>query len=76
MLILQGVQFSFKVHPFGGSMYFAVHVSIAFESPLQISLLKFAAWFASREGVIIECPLNDLFHDVVTVIITSQMAVI
>ena len=29
----------------------------------------------SREGVIIECPLNGLFHDVVTIIITSGMAV-
>ena len=25
--------------------------------------------------MIIECPLNDLFHDVVTVILTSQMGV-
>ena len=29
----------------------------------------------AREGVIIECPLNDLFHDVVTVILTSRMGV-
>ena len=29
----------------------------------------------SREGIIIECPLNDLFHDVVTVILTSRMGV-
>ena len=29
----------------------------------------------SREGVIIECPLNYLFHDVVTVILMSQMGV-
>ena len=29
----------------------------------------------AREGVIIECPLNDLFHDVVTVILTSCMGV-
>ena len=28
-----------------------------------------------REGVIIECPLNEIFKDVVTVIITSQMVV-
>ena len=28
-----------------------------------------------REGVIIEFPLNDLFHDIVTVILTSQMGV-
>ena len=28
-----------------------------------------------RGGVIIECPLNELFHDVVTVIVTSQMVV-
>ena len=28
-----------------------------------------------REDVIIECPLNGLFHDVVTVIIMSRMAV-
>ena len=28
-----------------------------------------------REGVIIECPLNDLFHNVVTVILTSRMGV-
>ena len=32
-------------------------------------------WIVSREGVIIECPLNYLFHDVVTVILTSQMGV-
>ena len=32
-------------------------------------------WEKAREGVIIECPLNGLFHDVVTVIITSRMAV-
>ena len=30
---------------------------------------------APREGVIIECPLNELFHNVVTVIITSQIVV-
>ena len=29
----------------------------------------------SKEGVIIKCPLNDLFHNVVTFILTSQMAV-
>ena len=34
---------------------------------------EFDEWFISREGMIIECPLNDLFHDVVTVILTSQM---
>ena len=28
-----------------------------------------------REGVIIECPLNDLFHDDVTVILTLRMGV-
>ena len=28
-----------------------------------------------REGVIIENPLNDLFHDVVTVILTSRMGI-
>ena len=28
-----------------------------------------------KEGLIIECPLDGLFHDVVTVIITSRMAV-
>ena len=28
-----------------------------------------------REGVIIECPLNDLFRDIVTVILTPQMGV-
>ena len=32
-------------------------------------------YFTPREGVIIECPLNDLFHDVVTVILTSRMGV-
>ena len=30
---------------------------------------------STREGVIIECPLNDLFHDVLTVILKSQMGV-
>ena len=29
----------------------------------------------AREGVIIECPMNDLFHSVVIVIITSRTAV-
>ena len=29
----------------------------------------------SREGVIIECPLNEHFHDVVTVMITARMVV-
>ena len=28
-----------------------------------------------REGVSIECPLNGLFHDLVTIIITSQTVV-
>ena len=28
-----------------------------------------------REGVIIKCPLNDLFHFAVTVILTSRMGV-
>ena len=28
-----------------------------------------------REGVNIECPLNDLFHEAVTVILTPQMGV-
>ena len=28
--------------------------------------------YLPREGVIIECPLNYLFHDVVTVIITCR----
>ena len=32
-------------------------------------------WSESREGVIIECPLNDLFHDVVTAILASQMGI-
>ena len=31
--------------------------------------------FEPREGVIIKCPLIDLFHYLVTVIITPQMAV-
>ena len=31
--------------------------------------------FESREGLIIKCPLNDLFHDVVTIILTSRMGV-
>ena len=30
----------------------------------------------SREGVIIECPLKDLFHDVVTVILMSRKGII
>ena len=29
----------------------------------------------AREGMIIECPLNDLFHNFVTLILTSQMGV-
>ena len=32
--------------------------------------------FISREGVIIECPIYDLFHDIVTVIVKSQIVVI
>ena len=32
-------------------------------------------WLLPREGVIIECPQNDLFHNVVTVILKSQMGV-
>ena len=28
--------------------------------------------FLSREGVIIECPLNDLFHDAHDMILTSE----
>ena len=27
------------------------------------------------KGVIIECPLNDLFHDIMTVILTSRIGV-
>ena len=30
---------------------------------------------AAREGMIIECPLNDLFHDVVTVILKNDIKV-
>ena len=41
-----------------------MHITIYIEHMIQ-----------SREGVIIECPLDDLFHDVVTVILTSQMGV-
>ena len=29
----------------------------------------------AREGLIIKCPLNDYFHNIVTVILTSQMGV-
>ena len=32
-------------------------------------------WFVAREGVIIERPLNDLFHDRRDVILMSRMAV-
>ena len=32
-------------------------------------------WYRSREGVIIECPLNGQYHDRRDVILTSQMAV-
>ena len=32
-------------------------------------------WRIPREGVIIECPLNDFFHDAVNVILMSRMGV-
>ena len=32
-------------------------------------------WCGSREGVIIECPLNEQYHDRRDVILTSGMAV-
>ena len=32
-------------------------------------------WFCSREGVIIEWPLNEQFHDAVTNFLTSRTAV-
>ena len=32
--------------------------------------------FKTRDGIIIECPLNGLFQDAHDVILTSQMAVI
>ena len=36
--------------------------------------LKLRLWYMPMEGVIIECPLKDLFDNVI-VIITAQMAV-
>ena len=42
--------------------------------------LKFPTWTkwvpAAREGVIIECPLKQQFHNVVIVILMSRVAVI
>ena len=32
-------------------------------------------WLYPRKGMIIKCPLYELFHDVVTLIIMSQMVV-
>ena len=37
--------------------------------------LKERSGLKPREGVIIECPLNELYHDIVTIILTSQMVV-
>ena len=31
--------------------------------------------FFPRVGIIIECPLNGLFHDLMNIIITSQVAI-
>ena len=44
---------------------------------LEICLKQvlFKKEFTPREGVIIECPLNELFHDVVIVILTSRMVI-
>ena len=39
-----------------------------FEKSNLITLYEYSE---SREGVIIKCPLNDLFHNVVTVILSS-----
>ena len=45
----------------------------------QRKIWKCIKWFTKplcpREGVIIECPLNDLFHNAVTVILMSRMDV-
>ena len=32
-------------------------------------------WTGPKEGVIIECPLNGLFQDLMTIIITSQTVI-
>ena len=42
---------------------------------IQYLKLDNAIGLKTRESVIFECPLNGLFHDIMTVIITSRMAV-
>ena len=45
-------------------------------SPVKNQLVKPQSRnIKAREGVIIECPLNYLFHDVVTIILASRMGV-
>ena len=54
------------------------HFRVVREPGLQQDRLRsvsVAWWFGAKEGVIIECPLNGLFQDLVTVILTSQMVV-
>ena len=41
----------------------------------MVTIVRLLQAFRARESVIIECPLNGLFHDLVTVIITAQMAI-
>ena len=45
--------------------------------PLNSKNFKLIGWdsHSLNGGVIIECPLNDLFHDIVIIILTSQTAV-
>ena len=42
---------------------------------VQTTIVSIIHRTLSREGVILKYPLKDLFHDVVTVILTSQMGV-
>ena len=49
-------------------------LGILLKPAVEMEQVKHCEMKTRREGVI-ECPLNDLFHDVVTVITTSQMVV-
>ena len=58
---------------FGMENGFFVNINVTFVLLLN-SKTKYVL-ISPREGVIIKCYLNELFHDFVTIIITSKMAV-
>ena len=51
-------------------------VKLLFSAVFKIKMpIKYLVTYCSREGVIIECPLNGQYHDRRDVILTSRMAV-